>query len=510
MATGTGATTTSAAGGGPPLTSSNNNVIQEKVQAALRLFAALRESESTFPLDPPPALAARPRSGATNSKGAAEASTGSSRLHQLAAKDADAALSKYEAAQKRSGGRGGGDGSSGGMIYFGTISERDLKAMSSRELIRKLATSEAIIKRLHEKNKVLTRRLETAEAVAKSSGGGAAASSSSSSARVGSSSGSGEEGGSKGAAERKRLQKEVQSLHDVIAGLQSTHEAELMAKDKKIHELQEKHARLSTLLGELEEKLEALKEVEKQQQQEKEKTSPQTNKKKKNASSKDAAKEEETESSSPPQHEEALESLRDEVHRMSIEKEVLATHLSEAERENRHLQDTLRQTQDRLAKVEAALKKAEEGEPDGDRRQQRGHGRQAKHPPPAFLNVPDPSGQVSGFTTPERHHPDADKDTPGSLSHYHRILQDTITALQFRLHQSQAERSRLQMIQLDALLQDAAHRDEPVQKVNEEVKKLFTVMKQIMLSERIEHEAQRQRMNEVLYALEKEVASVGL
>eukprot|EP00796_Vickermania_ingenoplastis_P011757 gene11757-8085_t len=456
--------------------SSYNSGGRDKVQTALQLFASLRDS-SSFPLPPPPLWSDKQRG---RCRGAAQKRK-SNALQEKADRDADDAIATYEA-QQRAGGRGGKLKSSqdgNGVVFFGTSSEAELKSMTSRELIRKLATSEAIVKRLHEKNKKLARDLEEANAMNDAAGTGG---------------GGGGRVGSSGTAGKPR--DEAQALRKAMKEMRARHDKELEEKDEQLQQQQEKQSRLSALLSDLEEKLRALQAIDQQQQQQRASSSGGDAGRAGGGDERAAA---EKRGSGFDGAADRLRELEEKIQRLEVEKEVLCGHLFQAEKRNRQLEDELRRTQEQLEASlgrEQAIREDLARQPPGD------HLRTTRPPQDQPAASPHPSE-----SPPRRHMQHADDETPGSLSQYYSVLQDAITALQFRLHQTQAEKQQLQALQLQALLETP---NEPLPKINAEVKKLFSVMKRVMLSESIEHEAQRERMNEILYVLEKEVASVGL
>lgn len=375
---------------------------QLKVNAALQLFASLRESNSGgSPTFSSPILAAAPSTSGPYQHRPPQQQQPTP-LQERANAAADAAIASYNS--------GGADGPA---VYFGTASEKQLKAMSSRELIQKLATNEAILKRLYEKNRYLTQQLAD---------------------RQGNSGGGGGGGSSLPQQQSETVTRLKQELRDANA-----------AHRREMEEKQEKQLRLATLLTELEDKIQRL---ESQQQAGGVVAGS-------SGTQRPAAPLSPLSPSSPPQQEH--------IHRLEIEKEVLSSHLLAAEKRNRQLEEELRSG----------------------------------------------GGGGSGTARPPRHpeeQPGGTKRAPAP-SQYNSVLQDALTTLQFRLHQSQAERTRLQTVQLDALLKNE---ETSVPRINSEVKKLFSVMRQLMVSEQVDHQAQRERMNEDLYALEKEIASVGL
>lgn len=524
--------------------------------------------------------------------------------------------------------RGSGGGallplaSSAMMEYFGASSEAQLKAMSSRELIRKLAVSEAILKRLHEKNKALGRQLEEAKeemaVMEKSSSFCDAGKKRKDGETVGPSSvsrsreeedGDGEphfkgrengkdprETGSRTPPKLATREKEVRALHHRLHTLQAQHEAALAEKDVEVQGLKEKLGRLGALLGELEERVgggrplgttmgavlwprttsrretggtSAGEEVEEEHPQEDGKKNKgksafpgekyatgghaewiQTKEegRTKAVGSWQGLEDEVGRQTARPrprgetgggqeeeEEEERDDSLLSRIHRLEVEKELLSSHLFQAEKQNRLLEDKLQKNAKMVedhhtshhrhhesedpkrkpTRSEATTREGEggrtkrgkgtEGEPSVTRAGR--HGNRTTVPPPHFgsprtsraLNAAEEEEEsLSSTTSPQQ---------TKKLPSYVTVLQDQVTSLQYRLKREEVEVAKLENIQLKVLLESPST---PVSRINDDVKQLFTLLKEKMLSEAIRHEAERQRMNEVMYALEKEMSSVGL
>lgn len=378
--------------------------MSEKVQTALALFSRLRQHQDKVEVGD--------LDLSTTLTSTAQLNSPQTLLAEKANRQADKAMEAYSK-----------DMEPRNLVYFGAASEKQLKTMTSRELIRKLAVSEAIIKRLHEKSKGLTRELEDIKLVQSHRG--------------------------------------AEVSEDTLKALQSKHQKELKRKDEEVKALRDKQARLSALLQTLEERLQIM-------EAENHPPAAQASKKAKHrevevrasgstsslqlsgagTSGVPAAKEPEKDD---------VEALNARIHQLEVEKEVLSSYLFQSEKRVRELEEAAAVPQEPAAPV----------------------------PPIASKRRRRKAGS----------------------SMYATVWEDAVTTLQFRLHQCAAEKQRLMKVQVKAVLESPSA---PVAKVNEEVKILFSLMKQSMLSDWIQHEAERERLNETMYALEKEVSTVGL
>lgn len=218
------------------------------------------------------------------------------------------------------------------------------------------------------------------------------------------------------------------------------------------------------------------------------------------------------------EEEEGDASLLARVHRLEVEKELLSSHLFQAEKQNRLLEDKLQKSTAALLQKTTAT-----GEGGGggrgattskrDERDPKSSSSPSVEDEPSRLAVapPLPSGRRSlPETDSSVEEPHADHSHPPErsaiFSRYVSVLQDEITNLRYRLQRKKVEARKLELIQVKAMLDTPST---PVSRINADVKQLFRLMKEKMVSEGIHHEAERVRMNEVMYALEKEMSSSG-
>lgn len=431
------------------------------------------------------------------------------------------------------------------LEYFGASSEAQLKSMSSRELIRKLAVSEAILKRLHERNKLLLKQLE--EAKGEMSAMGVNSSSNDHNHHNG-----GEEvwkTSNRNSMESERQlaarEMEVNALHHRLRILQSQHESVLTEKDRELDVAKEKQMRLATLLGELEGKMTRIgkggdggedlalprhaldhasgagegekREVRGAPGKRAKKFFPHSQRHDHVAYDGGGAGQVEEE-----EEEEEEDSLLARIHRLEVEKELLSSHLFQAEKQNRLLEDKLQKNTKTLEEHKRKgvqqyggstprRDEIETEDKEGGKKKAGGRGGFRSHtfpPPPPPLSSHPTSLELNSFqeeTPPSSWK--ASEQNSKKFSSYLTVLQDHITNLRYRLQRQQVEVRKLENVQVKALLESPST---PVARINDDVKQLFTLLKDRLVSEAIHHEAERQRMNEVMYALEKEISSVGL
>lgn len=486
---------------------------------------------------------------------------------------------------------GGGDpatallplSSSAMLEYFGANSEAQLKAMSSRELIRKLAVSEAILRRLHEKNKALGRELEEAQKMAGMKGKGMVKAEEEEEEE--------EEGGTWERRKKKPSQrgeedrverdprsttttttrhleqqlaereKEVEALQRRLVTLHAQHEMSLQGKENELQVGKEKQMRLMALLSELEGKVQGLSfttvggggggvappwstttggggdaahRLRQRGTTESdvslylnslsragvEGQSPLRASKGETHASHDDDNDAEEDDDDDDDNGDA--SLLARVHRLEVEKELLSSHLFQAEKQNRLLEDKLQKSVAALSQKSATATgdggdggggDATSTSKRGERASKSSSSPSAEKPRGAAHASRLPTGGRLSFTETdssvgEEPHP-SDSYREGrseTFSGYTSVLQDEITNLRYRLQRKKVEARKLELIQVKALLDSPST---PMSRINEDVKQLFRLMKEKMMSDGIHHEAERVRMNEVMYALEKERSSSG-
>lgn len=198
--------------------------------------------------------------------------------------------------------------------------------------------------------------------------------------------------------------------------------------------------------------------------------------------------------------------LETEVRRLEAHKEELTRRLYAAEKTVRELREELRVagaaspvTASPASSPLGAVNATNcEGAPDKSRSEAWKSGATAAPPaqvPPSQRDAETKSERVDRCSDGT-----ADGDAAGDKSVTH--LRDTVRQLQRRLDLSETRAREAMQIQLDAVLLHRESTPSAVALVNVEVQKLFQLMQQQLLSNAVQHQAERARMNELLYRLQ--------
>lgn len=130
----------------------------------------------------------------------------------------------------------------------------------------------------------------------------------------------------------------------------------------------------------------------------------------------------------------------------------------------------------------------------------------ARQLPPTHPTVSEPATSVSngGNVLPSSASTAASRGSESELL----LLRDTVRQLQHRLELSEGRVQRAVQVQLDAVLSRstsaASHQPPKVAMVNAEVQRLFQLMQEQLLSNAAQQQAERARMNELFYQLERQ------
>ncbi|CAG9573214.1 conserved hypothetical protein [Leishmania major strain Friedlin] len=120
--------------------------------------------------------------------------------------------------------------------------------------------------------------------------------------------------------------------------------------------------------------------------------------------------------------------------------------------------------------------------------------------PPAQVPPSRRDAEPKGERVDRRSNGTGEGDAAGENSVAH--LRDTVRQLQRRLDLSEARAREAMQVHLDAVLLHRESTPSAVALVNAEVHKLFQLMQQQLLSNAVQHQAERARMNELLYQLQ--------
>ncbi|GET88200.1 hypothetical protein, conserved [Leishmania tarentolae] len=196
-----------------------------------------------------------------------------------------------------------------------------------------------------------------------------------------------------------------------------------------------------------------------------------------------------------------LRQLEAEVKRLKAHKEGLAKRLYAAEKTAQELKEGLcvgaaaspAASSPSSSPLGAAHATARESDPDEHQPEACKSGAEAA--PPSQRDA-EPESEKSGGCRDGT----ARGDAAGEDSVTH--LRDTVRQLQRRLDLSEARTREAMQVHLDAVLLHCQSTPSAVALVNTEVQKLFQLMQQQILLNAVQHEAERARMNELLYQLQ--------
>ncbi|AYU78425.1 hypothetical protein LdCL_200019100 [Leishmania donovani] len=198
--------------------------------------------------------------------------------------------------------------------------------------------------------------------------------------------------------------------------------------------------------------------------------------------------------------------LETEVRRLEAHKEELTRRLYAAEKTVRELREELRvaaaaspATTHSASSPPAAVNATTcENAPDKSRPETWKSGAAAAPPaqaPPSWRDA-----ETKGERMDRCSNGTVEGDAAGENSVAH--LRDTVRQLQRRLDLSEARAREAIQVHLDAVLLHRESTPSAVALVNAEVHKLFQLMQQQLLSNAVQHQAERARMNELLYHLQ--------